>query len=236
MHLAQITLKGAAAADPAAGARPLALGAGKDLVARVVSAPTAGGRGLISLAGVILEARLPPGLAGGEVLHLRVTRADAQELVVRIVRDGGDHPDDAATARIAGQLALRGDGDLLRVALGLADGTLWLPGGAAATVTVEPDADDGDGPGASAGGEAAFTLHCPQLGAVEVRLRMAAGGVRAGVVTSPGRLTGLAQAALPDLVDALERATGRPAAAAVLERPASIPAPQPPAGGFDGYA
>jgi hypothetical protein len=234
MYLAQITLKGAAAADPAAGARPLALAAGKDLVARVVSAPAAGGRGLISLAGVILEARVPAGLAAGEMLHLRVSRADAQEIVVRIVRDGSGHPDEAATAHIAGQLALRGDGDLLRVALGLADGTLWLPGGAAATMTVEPDADGGDGPGAG-GGEAAFTLHCPRLGAVEVRLRMAAGGVRAGVVTSPG-LTEPAQAALPELVDALERATGRPAAAAVLERPASTPAPQPPAGAFDGYA
>jgi hypothetical protein len=235
MHLAQITLKGAPA-DPAGGARPLALAAGKDLVARVVSAPPGGGRGLISLAGVILEARVPPGLAGGQVLHLRVARADAQELVVRIVRDGGDHADEAATARVAGQLALRGDGDLLRVALGLADGTLWLPGGAAATVTIEPDADGGDAAGGNAGSEAAFTLHCPELGAVEVRLRMAAGGVRAGVVTAPGRLTALAQAALPDLVAALERATGRPAAAAVLERPETSPAPQPPQGAFDGYA
>jgi len=235
MQLQQITLKGAAA-DPASGARPLALAAGKDLVARVVSAPAGGGRGLISLAGVILEARVPPGLAASQVLHLRVTRADSQELVVHIVRDAGDRPDEAATARIAGQLALRGDGDLLRVALGLAEGTLWLPGGAAATVTVEPDADDGEPAGQGSGGEAAFTLHCPQLGAVEVRLRMAAGGVRAGVVTAPGRLTDLAQAALPDLVAALERATGRPAAAAVLERPESSPAPQPPEGAFDGYA
>jgi hypothetical protein len=235
MHTAQITLKGAGI-DPASGARPLALAAGKDLVARVVSAPAGGGRGLVSLAGVVLEARVPPGLAAGQVLHLRVARADAQELVVRIVRDGTARPDEAATARIAGQLALRGDGDLLRVALGLADGTLWLPGGAAATVTIDPDAEDGAGSGQGPGSEAAFTLHCPQLGAVEVRRRMTAGGVRAGVVTAPGRLTDLAQAALPDLVSALERATGRPAAAAVLERPTSAPVPQAPQGAFDGYA
>jgi hypothetical protein len=235
MNLQQITLRGATA-DPASGARPLPLAEGKDLVARVVSAPPGGGRGLISLAGVILEARVPAGLAGGQVLHLRVARADAQELVVRIVRDGGEHPDEAATARIAGQLALRGDGDLLRAALGLAGGTLWLPGGAAATMTIEPDADDGAASGRSSGGEAAFTLHCPQLGAVEVRLRMAAGGVRAGVVTAPGRLTERAQAALPELVAALERATGRPAAAAVVERPGDAPAPSPPQGAFDGYA
>jgi hypothetical protein len=235
MQLQQITLKGVTA-DPASGARPLALAAGKDLVARVVSAPLAGGRGLLSLAGVVLEARVPPGLTAGQVLQLRVTSADEQALVVRIVHDAADQPDEAATARMAGQLALRGDGDLLRVALGLADGTLWLPGGAAATVTVEPDAGDDEAPGGSAGSEAAFTLHCPSLGAVEVRLRMTAGGVRAGVVTAPGTLTARAQAALPDLVTALERATGRPAAAAVLERPGSTPDPQPPQGAFDGYA
>ncbi len=235
MNLEQITLKGATA-DPASGARPLALAAGKDLVARVASAPPGGGRGLISLAGVILEARVPPGLTAGQVLQLRVTQADAEQLVVRIVHDGDGHPDQAGTARLAGELALRGDGDLLRVALGLADGTLWLPGGAAATVTVEPDAEAGGEDGDGSGGEATFTLHSPALGAIEVRLRLGAGGVQAGVVTAPGRLTELAQAGLPDLVAGLERATGRPAAAALVIRPASTPAPTPPEGAFDGYA
>jgi hypothetical protein len=234
MNLEQITLKGATA-DPASGARPLALAAGKDLVARVVSAPLAGGRGLISLAGVILEARVPAGLASGQILQLRVTRADAQELVVRIVHDAAEHPDQQASTRLAGELALRGDGDLLRVALGLADGPLWLPGGAAATITIEPE-DEADGGSAGGGGEAAFTLHCPEVGAIEVRLRMAAGGVRAGVVAPAGRVADLAETALPDLVAALERATGRPAAAAVQRRSDSEAAPAPPGGAFDGYA
>ncbi len=234
MNLEQITLKGATA-DPASGARPLALAAGRDLVARVVSAPLAGGRGLISLAGVILEARVPAGLASGQVLQLRVTRADAQELVVRIVHDAAEHPDQQASTRLAGELALRGDGDLLRVALGLADGPLWLPGGAAATITIEPE-DEAESGSAGGGGEAAFTLHCPEVGAIEVRLRMADGGVRAGVVAPAGRVADLAETALPDLVAALERATGRPAAAAVKRRPDSAPAPTPPGGAFDGYA
>jgi hypothetical protein len=46
----------------------------------------------------------------------------------------------------------------------------------------------------------------------------------------------LAETALPELVAGLERATGRPAAAAVLARSASDPAPTPPGGAFDGYA
>jgi len=235
MNLEQITLKGATA-DPASGARPLALAAGKDLVARVVSAPLAGGRGLISLAGVILEARVPAGLAAGQLLNLRVTRLEAQELVVRIVQDAAGHADQQATSRLAGELALRGDGDLLRVALGLADGPLWLPGGAAATITIEPEDEAEQDEAGRAGGEAAFTLHCPDLGAIEVRLRIGPGGVRAGVVTPAGRLAELAETALPELVAGLARATGRPAAAAVVARPATDPGPPPPGGAFDGYA
>jgi len=138
---------------------------------------------------------------------------------------------------VAGELALRGDPDLLRAALALADGTLWLPGGAAASVTVDPDAGGtGGGSPKGEGGEAGFTLHCPQLGAIEVRLHVGPGGVRAGVVTPPGPSSELAEAGLSDLVAALERATGRPATASVSARAASAPAPTPPSGAFDGYA
>ena len=236
MNLEQITLKGAAT-DPASGARPLALALGKELVARILAAPEGGGRGLISLAGIVLEARLPAGLEEGRALRLQVTRADAEEVVVKIVSDASGHSDPAAAGRVAGALALRGDPDLLRAALALADGPLWLPGGAAATVTVDPD---GEGEAAAqrpaSGGEAAFTLHCPTLGAIEVRLHVGPGGVRAGVVTPPGQASELAEAGLPALVAALERATGRPATAALSPRAASAPAPPPPSGAFDGYA
>jgi Flagellar hook-length control protein FliK len=236
MNLEQITLKGAAA-DPASGARPLALTLGKELVARILTAPEGGGRGLISLAGIVLEARVPAGLEAGRALRLQVTRAEPEEVVVKIVADASGHLDPAAAGRVAGELALRGDPDLLRAALPLADGTLWLPGGAAATVTVDPD---GEGPGAGAepasGGKAAFTLHCPQLGAIEVRLHVGPGGVRAGVVTPPGQTSELAQSGLPELVAALERATGRPATAAVSARAVSTAGPTPPSGAVDGYA
>jgi hypothetical protein len=236
MNLSQITLKGAAA-DAASGARPLALSLGKELVARILSAPQGGGRGLISLAGIVLEARLPAGLEAGRALRLEVTRADAEEVVVKIVPDASGHADPAAAGRLAGELALRGDPDLLRAALALADGPLWLPGGAAATVTVDPDGDDpraGSRP--ASGGDAAFTLHCPRLGAIEVRLHVGPGGVRAAVVTPAGETSELAGSALPELVGALERATGRPATAAHSARAATAPAPVPPSGAFDGYA
>jgi hypothetical protein len=235
MNLEQITLKGAAA-DPAWGARPLTLAAGKELVARVVSAPPAGGRGLITLAGVVLEARVPAGLAAGQTLSLRVPRADARELVVRIQPQAAGENDGQDTARLAGQLALRGDGELLRAALGLAGGPLWLPGGAVAAVTIEPDS----GPEASdrddSGGEAAFTLHHPNVGAVEVRLRLDAAGVQAAVVTPAGGVAERAAATLPDLVAGLERATGRPGIASVRTRRDWERAPNPPKGAYDGSA
>ena len=234
MQTTTITLRIVSSAPAETGGPRLDVGAA--LVARVVSAPQSGGRGLIALAGMLLEARLPAGLAAGQTLHLRVTRADVHELVVRIQTAADDEHDQKAAAQLAGELALRGDGELLRVALGLAGGPLWLPGGAAATITVEPEAED-DGAGQDgSGGEAAFTLHCPQLGAVEVRLRLGPAGVRAGVITSPGHLTQIAEATLPDLVAGLERATGRPAAATLVPRSGSDPVPTPPGGAFDGYA
>ena len=109
-------------------------------------------------------------------------------------------------ARLAGGLGPRGDGELLRTALGLAGGPLWQPGAAAATVTVEN------------GSEAAFTLHSPHLGAVEARIRLDAAGVWAAVTTPPGPMTERAAATLPDLVAGLERATGRTGIASVQAR------------------
>jgi flagellar hook-length control protein FliK len=76
-------------------------------------------------------------------------------------------------------------------------------------------------------------LHSPSLGPIEVRIALAPGGVQAGVVTAPGQATELAQAELPALADRLAAATGRPAAVAVSERPATTPAPRPPAGRVD---
>ncbi len=231
MQVTQIALRLAATEAHAGG--ELRLSQGSEVVARVVSAPAAGGRGLISLAGHVLEAHLPQGLAAGRTISLRVIRADAQQVVVRLQGAAAEH-DHEATTRLAGELALRGDGDLLRAALGLSGGTLWLPGGAAAQITVEADDAAADqGPSRAGSGEAAFVLHDPELGAIEVRLRMAAGAVRAGITTPGGVLADRASQGLPELVSSLERATGRPASAAVSERAAGVSPPQPPAGAVD---
>jgi hypothetical protein len=214
-------------------ARGLALEPGAEMVARVVAAADGSGRGTIALAGAVVPARLPHGVAAGQTLRLQVVRADPSQVVVRIRPEAASPADDAAKlAQAAGGLAVSGDGDLLRAAMALAgQQPLWLPDGGAASVEVDPDAAGGGEEGAA--GVAAFVLHSPELGAIEVRIALAAGGVRAGVVTPPGAAAARAQDALGELRDRLAAATGRPAAVAVSARPAGMPAPRPPEGRVD---
>ena len=240
MQTGTITLKAVTPAGSAPHVGPR-LEPGADLVARLISAPMNGGRGMISLAGMMLEAQLPSGLLPGQKLHLKVVEATPAQLRVRIVTQTAEADEITDTVtKVAGELAARGDGALLRAALHFTDGSpLWLPGGVAAQIHVDPEAHgegDGEGPARGPAGEAGFVLHSPDLGAIEVRLRMAEGAVRATVVTAPGEASRLAAEGLPDLVAALERATGRPAVAMAAPREPRTAAPPPPEGAFDGYA
>jgi len=230
MNLQSVTLR-VASGELAQAARTLAVEPGSELVARVVATGPQAGRGTIALAGMTLPARLPAEVQAGQTLRLQVVHVDPNQLTVRIRAPAGGV--DATLAQAAGSMAVSGDGDLTAAALALAGGQpLWLPDGGAATVAVAPDGESGGG-GRGPGGVAAFVLHSPALGAIEVRLTMAAGSVRAGVVTAPGEATDVAREALGELQEALARATGRPAAAAVSERPRSVPAPAPPVGRVD---
>ena len=216
----------------AQAARGLALEPGAELVARVVTADGSG-RGTIALAGAVIPARLPRGVGAGHTLHLQVVRADPSEVVVRIRPEAGaPGRDAAAAAQAAGSLAVSGDADALRAALALTGGEpMWLPDGGAASVAVEPDAAPAGGRASS--GVAAFVLHSPALGAIEVRITLAPGGVRAAVVTAPGEAAEAAERRLEQLQDRLAGATGRPVAVAVSARPPGVPAPRPPEGRVD---
>src|SRR4051812_14705490 len=93
----------------------LALRPGTDLVARVQAAPANGGRGVISLAGLLLSAQLPAGLSAGQRLPVRVVRAGGDEVLLKLRPEGAPGPDSAAPGRVAqagGALALAGDGQL----------------------------------------------------------------------------------------------------------------------------
>lgn len=228
LHIRAIGARGGA------GGRALEIKPGAQMVARVVTAPNAGGRGVISLAGQQVQAQLPSGVQPGAHLKLTVTRVQGNKVTARVEKAPARQRT-GSTARLAGRMALSRNGSLTRAALALAgDEPLWLPDGSAARVTVDPDAENGaDSAGEQSAGEAAFVLHSPVMGAIEVRLRMAQGAITAGVVTPPGIATEVADAATGELVEALAEATGRPASAAVLARPADVPPPPPPTGRID---
>lgn len=204
---------------------------GAEVVARVVSAPGSGGPGVLSLAGMLVKAHLPGGLATGARLQLVVTKAEAEQLQLRVLRDEPPAANErAAFARLAGELAASGDGELLRAGLALADGgAVPLPHGGAATFRVERRAEDEDGGGRDpeAQGEASFVLHAPHLGPIEVRVRLAAGTVRADVRVEPATAA-LARERAGELESALATATGRAALVGVAERRNEQLRPEPP--------
>lgn len=78
------------------------------------------------------------------------------------------------------------------------------------------------------GNGAAFTLRFSIRGAGEVRMWLDTTGVRAAVTTPSRLMTERAAATLPDLVAALERATGRTGIASVQSRRCHQPGPMTP--------
>jgi len=237
MEITSVIVKTAAGA-PAA---ELLLRAGSNVVVRVQAVPQIGGKGIVSLAGLLLAARLPANLRPGQTLPVRVVSVSEEQIVLRIRDDAGSRtPTHAAHA--AGALAVSGDPDLVHVATALAPPglALPLPNGDALTLAVDPD----DGPDAEPGsrgrsgeGEAAFVLHSAELGPIEVQLRLAGGAIAATVRVDAETLP-LATAAKPALAAALERATGTPAQISLRGRASDRERPTAPpvAEGLDAYA
>lgn len=161
----------------------LLLRPGATLAARVVA------EGRISLAGVVLEASLPEGLAPGQTLRLRIEDATPERLHLRMVDQPGQAPPPVA---------------------------LPLPGGAQAKVRVEErEAAGSPGGGHPAVG---ISYESPALGRIELRLELPAGAVLASVRAARGEPAKRAQAAGARLREGLARATGRPATVRVSER------------------
>jgi len=229
-----------AKAAAAALVAELELHLGDEVVARVAGAPGPDGRGLLSLAGMLHPARLPAGLREGQKLRLQVAGAEDGALILRLAGDDAGSGAGAAPVRVAGALAVRGDGELLRVAVELAGagGALALPDGSSARVTFDDESPGRDGGGSEAPAEASVLLHSPALGLIEVRVRLDGAGVSAVVGVEPGRAEELAQDGARELTAALERATARPAVVSVTARDAEEKRPDPPrpTDVFDAYA
>ena len=243
MEIAALTRNAAAGALLEA----LELAPGTELAVRVHEAPAApgGGRGVISLAGLLLSARLPEGVSPGQRLLVRVVGGTHDEVTLRIQQDeaavAASSP--GALARAAGALATSGDGQLVQVAVALQPQGLALPLGNGDVLALsfppvgEEDGDaDSDG-SAESGGEAAFVLHSAALGPIAVRLRLAGDSASVQVGVEP-EAEDLARAAADELREGVERATGASTSVSIAARtPADArPVPPPIASSLDAYA
>src|SRR5262245_15886036 len=144
MEIAALTRQSAAGALLDA----LELAPGMELAVRVHEAPASPGpgRGVISLAGMLLPARLPEGVSPGQRLTVRVVAGARDEVTLRIEQDeaAAGTPAPGALARAAGALATSGDGQLVQVAVALQPHGLALPlgNGDVLTLSVPPQGDE----------------------------------------------------------------------------------------------
>jgi hypothetical protein len=235
-QITAILLKALAAA---ADAPELPLRPGAEVVARIVEAPRDGGRGLVSLAGRLLEARLPANLTAGSTLPLQVVEATPEQVVLR-VRDDSQPRTPDHLGHAAGALAVSGEPQLVRAADVLAPPglALPLPNGDALELRVDPDETaEQDARGGSGGAEAGFVLHSAELGPIEVRVRLDGSTVGA-TVSVEERALPEARAALPALTASLARVSGAVPRVSVAARAAGEAKPAPPrvAEGLDAYA
>jgi hypothetical protein len=216
----------------------LELTPGAEVVVRVHEAPPGGGRGTISLAGLLVAAELPEGLTPGQRLAVHVEPGPRDEVVLRIRPDEDPPPAPGALARVAGELATSGDARLVQAAVALQPPGLGLPlgNGDVLALAVPADAQE-DGEDPEHGGEAAFVLHSAELGPIAVRLRLAGGAVSVQVAVEPAAEE-LARAAAPELRESVEHATGTRTSVAVAARvpEEARPVPPPLGSSLDAYA
>jgi hypothetical protein len=243
MEIAALTRNAAAGALLEA----LELAPGMELAVRVHEAPASpgGGRGVISLAGMLVPARLPEGVAPGQRLLVRVVAGTHDEVTLRIQQDeeAAAAPGPGALARAAGALATSGDGELVQVAVALQPQGLALPLGNGDVLALSvPSAGEEEGDTDPEGsdeshGEAAFVLHSVALGPIAVRLRLAGDSASVHVAVEP-EAEDLARAAADELRDGVERATGASTSVSIASRtPAEArPVPPPVASSLDAYA
>lgn len=161
----------------------LMLRPGGMLAARVVD------RSSISIAGIVLAARLPDDVDTGQTLRLRIDEATPERLLLRVMDDPTQAPPAAA---------------------------LPLPGGGHARVRVEEE-EPGGGPG-GAPPAVTLSYESPALGRLDLRLDLPAGAVTAVVAAPAGESAERAGAAAETLRAALEGATGRSAQVHVFPR------------------
>ncbi len=170
----------------------LRLSPGRGLMARVMQADGSG-RGLLNIAGAVIEAQLPRHIRAGEQLRLVVRHLDAQRVVLELPREG-----EAASVPLA---------------------TALLPGGG--QLRVLPDEEDAGGgePGREPGAQTVgLSYDAPALGPLDLRFELGPTRLRVIVAAAPGPALELARAQSADLREALARTADRPVTVTVRAR------------------
>jgi hypothetical protein len=161
----------------------LRIAPGRALMARVVEVNPAG-RGSLSIAGALIDARLPPGVQAGQELRLTVRHVSPEQVVLGLSEQNPPPPVAAAPAP--------------------------LPGGGTVQVS-ERDAGRGTGTGSGADRHTlALRYDAPALGAVDLRFDLDPQSLRVSAVLAAGEPVEQARARAGELQDALTEALGRP--------------------------
>ena len=166
---------------------------GRALMARVVSADGFG-RGSLSIAGALIDAKLPPGVQPGEDLRLVVRHVSPEQVVLGLTGEAG-------AAAVPAQAAVE------------------LPGGGRLRVT-ERDADGGRATGAGTGRHVlALAYDAPVLGTVDLRFELDPQSLRVNATLASGAPTASATEAAGELREALSQALGgRPVTVEITPR------------------
>ena len=161
----------------------LRIAPGRALMARVVSADVTG-RGSLSIAGALIDAKLPKGVQAGQELRLTVRDVSPERVVLGLSDQTAPPPPPLAAAP--------------------------LPGGGSVQVT-ERDTGGSSGGGAAADRHALVLVYnAPALGPVDLRFELDRQSLRLSAMFAAGESVQRAEVASGALRDALSEALERP--------------------------
>jgi hypothetical protein len=168
----------------------LRIAPGRALMARVVSLNPAG-RGSLSIAGALIDAKLPTGVQAGQELRLTVRHVSPERVVLGLSDQTPPPPTAAPSAP--------------------------LPGGGTVQVT-ERDAHPGSGSQHGDRHSLALVYDAPALGPVDLRFDLDPMSLRVSAVLAAGEPVEHARARADELQEALAEALGRPVALDITAR------------------
>lgn len=164
---------------------------GRGLMARVMEADGTG-RGLLNIAGAVIEAQLPRHLRAGEQVRLVVRELDTQRVVLELPQEQAP-PAPPAPPPVP------------------------LPGGGTVRWEPEPEPEAGAG-GNDSGHRLALRYEAPALGALDLRFELDAGALRVSIAAPAGAPVQLARDRAQELRSALSATGERPVTVTVTSR------------------